>query len=103
MQVTQRLSSVERSAVSAGPRASAGMERDRIRISILDEAAIVCHAYLSLFFPSVYEHGFLILSKTKETPGLPNPIVREPNFELKEFTLGSGSKVWKKWSGANVA
>ena len=74
MQVTQRLSSVERSAVSAGPRASAGMERDRIRISILDEAAIVCHAYLSLFFPGVYERGFLILSKTKETPGLSNPI-----------------------------
>ena len=75
MQVTQRLSSVERSAVSAGPRASAGMERDRIRISILDEAAIVCHAYLSLFFfPGVYECGFLILSKTKETPGLSNPI-----------------------------
>ncbi|KAL3678344.1 hypothetical protein R1sor_021300 [Riccia sorocarpa] len=40
--VQHRLSSTERSAVSAGPRASAGMERDRIRIQILDEAAIVC-------------------------------------------------------------
>ncbi|KAG0597404.1 hypothetical protein M758_UG335400 [Ceratodon purpureus] len=40
--VTQRLSGVDKSAVSAGPRASAGMERDRCRISILDEAAIVC-------------------------------------------------------------
>ncbi|OAE31740.1 hypothetical protein AXG93_4874s1030 [Marchantia polymorpha subsp. ruderalis] len=40
--VQHRLSSTERSAVSAGPRATAGMERDRIRIQILDEAAIVC-------------------------------------------------------------
>jgi senataxin len=36
------MSSMERSAVSAGPRASAGMERDRMRIAILDEASIVC-------------------------------------------------------------
>jgi senataxin len=39
--VAQRMSSMERSAVSAGPRASAGMERDRMRIAILDEASIV--------------------------------------------------------------
>lgn len=41
MQVNQRLSGVQKSVVSAGPKASAGMERDRCRISILDEAAIV--------------------------------------------------------------
>ena len=58
MQVTQRLSSVERSAVSAGPRASAGMERDRIRIAILDEAAIVCYAYLWLFSLVYIRVGF---------------------------------------------
>lgn len=40
--VNQRLSGVQKSVVSAGPKASAGMERDRCRISILDEAAIVC-------------------------------------------------------------
>ncbi|CAM6125409.1 unnamed protein product [Calypogeia fissa] len=40
--VQHRLSSTERSAVTAGPRSSAGMERDRVRIQILDEAAIVC-------------------------------------------------------------
>lgn len=41
--VAHRLSSMERSAASAGARAgSAGMERDRVRVSILDEAQIVC-------------------------------------------------------------
>ena len=66
MQVTQRLSSVERSAVSAGPRASAGMERDRIRIAILDEAAIVCYVNLSLFFLVYIRVGFEYFPRPKK-------------------------------------
>jgi hypothetical protein len=40
--VEQRLSSMDRGVSSAGPRAgSAGMERERMRLAILSEAAIV--------------------------------------------------------------
>lgn len=43
LQVAQRLSSMERSAAGVGARATgnAGLERDRIRVAILDEAAVV--------------------------------------------------------------
>lgn len=41
--VEQRLSSMDRATTSAGPRTgSAGMERERMRLAILSEAAIVC-------------------------------------------------------------
>ena len=42
IKVEQRLSSMDRGISSAGPRAgSAGMERERMRLAILSEAAIV--------------------------------------------------------------
>ncbi|KAH7281053.1 hypothetical protein KP509_36G027600 [Ceratopteris richardii] len=41
--VEQRLSSMDRGIATSGPRAgSAGMERERMRLSIMNEAAIVC-------------------------------------------------------------
>lgn len=41
--VEQRLSSMDRGVASTGPRAgSAGMERERMRLAIMSEAAIVC-------------------------------------------------------------
>ncbi|MCO5574144.1 hypothetical protein L7F22_027924 [Adiantum nelumboides] len=41
--VEQRLSSMDRGVASTGPRAgNAGMERERMRLAILSEAAIVC-------------------------------------------------------------
>jgi hypothetical protein len=46
-----------------------------------------------------YKGGFTLGSKTKETPTSSNPIGWEQNFKLKEFTLGSGFKVWKKEVG----
>jgi hypothetical protein len=53
------MSSMERSTVSAGPRASAGMERDRMRIAILDEASIVGYCCSVSLFAADFDFWFI--------------------------------------------
>jgi hypothetical protein len=50
---------MERSTVSAGPRASAGMERDRMRIAILDEASIVGYCCSVSLFAADFDFWFI--------------------------------------------
>ncbi|KAH8968929.1 hypothetical protein BDL97_02G009000 [Sphagnum fallax] len=106
--VAQRMSSMERSAVSAGPRASAGMERDRMRIAILDEASIVgdplqlpatvlsteavAYGYGKSLFRRFQKAGYPV--NLLNTQYRMHPEIREfPSREFYESALEDGAEV----------